>query len=69
MASCNLSPRQHVMSSCQTPGWPHPRCHHYRGASLDNEALDQAVEMQVQGIIVGGISPAMIPRLLTVDFL
>ncbi len=38
------------------------------GASLDNEALDQAVEMQVQGIIVGGISPAMIPRLLTVDF-
>lgn len=33
------------------------------GVSLDEEALDQAIEMQVRGIIVGGISPALLPRL------
>ncbi len=38
------------------------------GSRLDEETLDQAVEMQVRGIIVGGVSPAMIPRLEAVDF-
>ncbi len=33
------------------------------GVSLDEEALDKAIEMQVRGIIVGGISPALLPRL------
>ncbi len=38
------------------------------GARLDEEALDQAIEMQVRGIIVGGVPPALMPRLKTVDF-
>ena len=33
------------------------------GVSLDDEVLDQAIEMQVRGIIVGGISSGLIPRL------
>ncbi len=38
------------------------------GATLDEEALDQAVETQVGGIIVGGVSPQLLPRLLTLSF-
>ncbi len=38
------------------------------GSRLDDETLDQAIEMQVRGIIVGGIPPSMIPRLEAVDF-
>ncbi|MDX9953669.1 MAG: hypothetical protein RBT75_06215 [Anaerolineae bacterium] len=38
------------------------------GAGLDEEALAQAVEVQVGGIIVGGVSPQLMPRLLTVPF-
>lgn len=38
------------------------------GATLDGEALEQAVEMQVGGIIVGGVSPGLMPRLLQVPF-
>ncbi len=38
------------------------------GATLDEEALDQAIEMQVQGIIVGGVPSRLIPRLMEVDF-
>jgi hypothetical protein len=38
------------------------------GSRLDDETLDQAIEMQVRGIIVGGVSPSMIPRLETLDF-
>ncbi|HQE93868.1 MAG TPA: hypothetical protein PLH19_12515 [Anaerolineae bacterium] len=38
------------------------------GSRLDDEALDQAVEMQVRGIIVGSVAPSMIPRLEAVDF-
>lgn len=38
------------------------------GASFDEEALEQAVQMQVGGIIVGGVSPQLMPRLLQVPF-
>ncbi len=38
------------------------------GARLDEETLTQAIEMQVRGIIVGGIPPALLPRLSEVDF-
>ncbi len=38
------------------------------GATLDEEALERAVEMQVQGIIVGGVPSSLIPRLMEVDF-
>jgi len=33
------------------------------GLSLDDEVLDQALDMQVRGIIVGSVSPDMLPRL------
>jgi hypothetical protein len=32
------------------------------GVSLDDEALDQAIEMQVRGMIIGGASPELLPR-------
>lgn len=38
------------------------------GSHFDEETLQQAVEMQVRGMIVGGIPPSMIPRLEAVDF-
>ncbi len=38
------------------------------GATLDEEALERAIEMQVQGIIVGGVPSSLIPRLMEVDF-
>lgn len=38
------------------------------GARLDEESLDQAIEMQVRGIIVGGVPPALLPRLAELDF-
>ncbi len=38
------------------------------GSRLDEETLDHAIEMQVRGIIVGGIPPALIPRLQALDF-
>ena len=41
-----------------------PSCHGMilvGGAGVDEEALDQAVELQVQGIVVGGLSPDLIP--------
>jgi len=38
------------------------------GSQLDEEALDRAIEMRVRGIIVGGIPPALIPRVKEVDF-
>jgi len=38
------------------------------GAALDEGALEQAIEMQVNGIIVGGISPSLIPKLREVNF-
>ncbi len=38
------------------------------GATLDEEVLTQAIEMQVRGIIVGGVPPNLIPRLQQVDF-
>ncbi|OQA15297.1 MAG: hypothetical protein BWY63_02966 [Chloroflexi bacterium ADurb.Bin360] len=38
------------------------------GAGLDEEALEQAAEVQVGGIIVGGVSPQLMPRLLAVPF-
>jgi len=38
------------------------------GSHLDEETLALAVEMQVRGIIVGGIPPSMIPLVEAVDF-
>jgi len=38
------------------------------GSRLDEETLEQAVEMQVRGIIVGGVPPSMVPLLEAVDF-
>lgn len=38
------------------------------GASLDEEVLEQAVEMQVGGIIVGAVSPQLIPQLRRAPF-
>ncbi len=37
------------------------------GVSLDEEALEQAIEMQVRGIIVGGIPADLIPRLQEIE--
>jgi hypothetical protein len=37
------------------------------GLSLDDEVLDQAIDMQVRGIIVGSISPDMLPRLREIE--
>jgi hypothetical protein len=42
-----------------------PSCHGMilvGGAGIDGEALDQAMELQVQGIVVGGLSPELIPH-------
>ncbi len=38
------------------------------GSRLDEETLNQAIEMQVRGIIVGAIPPSMIPQLEAVEF-
>jgi transcription antitermination factor NusG len=38
------------------------------GSHFDEETLEQAIEMQVRGMIVGGIPPSMIPRLEAVEF-
>lgn len=38
------------------------------GASVDGETLERANEAQVRGIIVGGISPTLIPQLKQLDF-
>ncbi len=38
------------------------------GAGLDAEALAQATEMQISGLIVGGISPQLLPKLAVVNF-
>ncbi len=38
------------------------------GSSLDEETIDQAIEMQVRGIIVGGVPPLLIPRLKSLEF-
>ncbi|MBN1874922.1 MAG: hypothetical protein JXA33_11885 [Anaerolineae bacterium] len=38
------------------------------GSRIDEETLEQAVEMQVRGIIVGGVPASMIPLVQKVDF-
>jgi len=38
------------------------------GSSCDEEALEQAVEVQIGGLIVGGVSPQLIPRLMEMPF-
>ena len=38
------------------------------GTCLDEESLEQALEMQVAGIIVGGVPVNLLPRLREVDF-
>ena len=38
------------------------------GAGLDREILDQAAELQVQGILVGGLSPDLIPDVERMPF-
>lgn len=38
------------------------------GSRIEEEALEQAIKMQVRGIIVGGVPPSMISRLEAVDF-
>ena len=38
------------------------------GSHFDEETLEQAIEMQVRGIIVGGVPPSMVPLLETVEF-
>lgn len=38
------------------------------GSHFDEETLEQATEMQVRGIIVGGVPPSMVPLLETVEF-
>ena len=38
------------------------------GVGLDEEVLQQAVDMQVGGLIVGGVEPYLLPKLSTVDF-
>ncbi|MGC9394139.1 MAG: hypothetical protein ACP5J4_04735 [Anaerolineae bacterium] len=38
------------------------------GSHFDEETLEQATEMQVRGIIVGGVPPSMAPLLETVEF-
>jgi hypothetical protein len=48
-----------------------PSCHGMilvGGAGVDKEALDQAVELQVQGIVVGGLSPDLIPLVESLPF-
>jgi hypothetical protein len=48
-----------------------PSCHGMilvGGAGVDEEALDQAVELQVQGIVVGGLSPDLIPHVERLPF-
>jgi hypothetical protein len=38
------------------------------GASLDDAVIDQAVDLQVRGLIVGGVAADLLPRLQTLDF-
>lgn len=38
------------------------------GSHFDEETLEQAIEMQVRGIIVGGVPPSMVPLLENVEF-
>ncbi|MBN2390694.1 MAG: hypothetical protein JXR84_08225 [Anaerolineae bacterium] len=38
------------------------------GSHFDEETLEQAIEMQVRGMIVGGIPPSMVPLLETIEF-
>jgi hypothetical protein len=38
------------------------------GATLDEDVLDTAVELQIRGLVVGGVPPALIPRALEADF-
>lgn len=38
------------------------------GSTIDEEAIDEAVDMQVRGIIVGSVPTALIPRLQEVSF-
>lgn len=38
------------------------------GSTVDEETIEQAVEMQVRGIIVGSVLPSLIPKLQEVDF-
>jgi hypothetical protein len=38
------------------------------GSTVDEETIDEAVEMQVRGIIVGSVPPTLIPKLREVDF-
>ncbi|MGC9347046.1 MAG: hypothetical protein ACP5JG_02815 [Anaerolineae bacterium] len=38
------------------------------GSTIDQDAIEEAVEMQVRGIIVGSVPPALIPRLQEVSF-
>ncbi len=33
------------------------------GSSLDEETIEQAIEMQVRGLVVGGVPPSLLPRL------
>jgi len=48
-----------------------PSCHGMilvGGAGLDKEILDHAAELQVQGIVVGGVSPDLIPDVERMPF-
>jgi hypothetical protein len=48
-----------------------PSCHGMilvGGAGVDREALDQAMELQVQGIVVGGLSPDLIHHVEQLPF-
>jgi len=38
------------------------------GSCIDDETLDHAIEMQVRGIVVGGVPEAMLPRLEQLTF-
>ncbi len=38
------------------------------GARIDEETLERAIEMQVRGVIVGGVPVSVIPRAREVDF-
>ncbi len=38
------------------------------GASLDDAVIDQAVDLQVRGIVVGGVPADLLPRLRSLDF-
>ncbi|MFP4343957.1 MAG: hypothetical protein ACLFU8_04595 [Anaerolineales bacterium] len=38
------------------------------GSGLDEETIEQAIELQVRGIVVGGVPPSLLPRLRDLDF-